>query len=70
MEVVSAARKITGFPIPYTKAPRREGDPAVLVADSSKAGKVLGWKPVHNSMESIINTAWKWHKSNPTGYGK
>ncbi len=70
MEVVEAARKVTGFPIPYTKAPRREGDPAVLVADSSKAGKVLGWKPVHTSMESIINTAWKWHKSNPKGYGK
>lgn len=70
MEVVEAARKVTGFSIPYIKAPRREGDPAVLVADSSKAGKVLGWKPVHTSMESIINTAWKWHKSNPKGYGK
>lgn len=70
MDVVEAARKVTGFPIPYTKAPRREGDPAVLVADSSKAGKVLKWKPVHASMESIINTAWKWHISNPKGYKK
>ncbi len=69
-EVVEAARKVTGLPISYSDAPRRNGDPAVLVADSSKAGKVLGWKPEHTSMESIIESAWKWHKSHPKGYGK
>lgn len=69
-EVVEAARKVTGFPVVYEEAPRRAGDPPVLVADSAKAKKILGWKPVYISIESIIESAWKWHKSHPEGYGK
>nr|MBK5234934.1 UDP-glucose 4-epimerase GalE [Clostridium sp.] len=51
-------------------APRRAGDPAVLIASSVKAKQVLGWKPKYDSLETIIETAWKWHMENPTGYEK
>jgi UDP-glucose 4-epimerase len=66
--VIEACRKITGHPIPTTIEARRAGDPAELVADSSLAQKVLGWKPVYTEIESIVATAWKWHSSHPHGY--
>ena len=66
--VIETARKITGHPIPATEAERRAGDPARLVASSGKAKKVLGWKPVHDSLEEIIASAWRWHKNHPDGY--
>ena len=44
------------------------GDPAVLVGSSQKAVRELGWKPHFTDLETIIETAWNWHKSNPRGY--
>ena len=67
-EVIETARKITGHPIPATETSRRAGDPARLVASSEKAKSVLGWKPVHDSLEEIIASAWNWHKNHPNGY--
>lgn len=67
-EVIETARKITGHPIPATESSRRAGDPARLVASSEKAKSVLGWKPVHDSLEEIIASAWNWHKNHPNGY--
>ena len=67
-EVIETARKVTGHPIPATETPRRAGDPARLVASSEKAKSVLGWKPVHDSLEEIIASAWNWHKNHPNGY--
>lgn len=67
-EVVEVARKVTGHPIPAEVAPRRAGDPAVLVASSQKAIDTLGWKPQHARLEEIIESAWKWHSINPNGY--
>lgn len=67
-EVIETARKVTGHPIPATETSRRAGDPARLVASSEKAKSVLGWKPVHNSLEEIIASAWNWHKNHPNGY--
>lgn len=67
-EVIETARKVTGHPIPATETPRRAGDPARLVASSEKARKILGWKPVHDSLEEIIASAWNWHKNHPNGY--
>lgn len=58
-EVIESAKKITGKPIKVEYAPRRAGDPAVLVADSEKAQKVLGWKISYN-LDKIISTAWEW----------
>lgn len=69
MEMINAARKVTGHPIPAQLGERRPGDPAKLVADSSKAQRVLNWKPEIVRMEDIIATAWKWHSSHPNGYG-
>ena len=68
MEMITAARKVTGHPIPAQVGTRRPGDPAKLVADSSKAQEILKWKPEITRMEDIIATAWKWHSSHPNGY--
>ncbi len=69
-EVVEVARKVTGHPIPAKVSPRRAGDPAQLVASSEKAKSVLGWKPQYADLETIVQSAWNWHKSHPNGYGK
>ena len=65
-EVVAAVEKITGQKVPYTMGPRRDGDPAQLVADSSKLRQTLGWQPKFNTLESIIESAWVFEKQNLT----
>ena len=65
-EVIAAAQHITGQPIGYTMAPRRSGDPAVLVASSEKARRELGWEPAHTTLDTIISSAWRWHQA--TGF--
>ena len=67
-EVIDKARKVTGHPIPAIETPKRAGDPARLVASSEKAKKILGWNPVHDSLEEIISDAWNWHKNHPDGF--
>lgn len=69
-EVIETARKVTGHAIPAQVTPRRAGDPAQLVASSEKAKTILGWKPQYDDLETIIQSAWKWHESHPNGYGK
>jgi UDP-glucose 4-epimerase len=68
-QVVEAARKVTGHPIPVVERPRRPGDPPKLVGDSTKIRKVLGWKRRYDSIEAIIESAWRWHRAHPAGYG-
>ena len=67
-EVVETARRVTGHPIPVRRVPRREGDPAVLVASASKVKEDLGWEPRFPDLESIIESAWRWHQAHPNGY--
>ena len=67
-EVVETARKVTGHPISAKEEPRRAGDPSMLIASSAKAREVLGWNPQYADLETIIGTAWNWHKSHPNGY--
>lgn len=67
-QVIEAARRITGQAIPAVEAARRPGDPAVLVAASEKCKRELGWRPQHADLESIIASAWEWHRRNPNGY--
>ena len=67
-EVVDVARAVTGHPIPAEIGPRRPGDPARLVASSEKAKTVLGWDPQYADLNTIISTAWQWHKNHPNGY--
>jgi UDP-glucose 4-epimerase len=68
-EVIEACRRVTGHEIPELIAARRPGDPPELVADSSKAQELLDWKPEFTTIESIVETAWKWHRTHPGGYG-
>jgi len=68
LQVIEACRKVTGHPIPAIFAERRPGDPACLIADSSLAQKTLGWTPKYVAIDSIVETAWNWHKAHPRGY--
>ncbi len=61
-EVIEAARKVTGHPIPAEMKPRRPGDPARLVASSEQAKQVLGWTPKRADLETILRDAWAWHQ--------
>ena len=69
-EVIDVARRVTSHEIPAKLEERRSGDPAVLIASSDKARKVLGWKPQYDSLERIIEDTWRWHKNNRDGYKK
>ncbi|NJO04157.1 MAG: UDP-glucose 4-epimerase GalE [Chloroflexaceae bacterium] len=68
MEVIEAARRATGHPIPHIIGPRRAGDPAVLVASSESIQRELGWKPRYPDIDAIVQSAWAWHRTHPHGY--
>lgn len=69
-EVIETAREVTGHPIPAEIAPRRAGDPAILIASSEKAINELGWKPKYADLHTMIESAWNWFQKNPNGYEK
>ncbi|MCM1122219.1 MAG: UDP-glucose 4-epimerase GalE [Eubacterium sp.] len=62
LEVVEAAKKVTGKNFKVTLTDRRGGDPAKLVGSSRKAQEILGWKPVYGEIDTIMEHAWKWHE--------
>lgn len=68
-EVIDACRRVTGRKIDVLQKPRRPGDPARLIASSEKIQRELGWKPQFQSLDAIIEGAWKWHQKFPRGYG-
>jgi UDP-glucose 4-epimerase len=67
-EVIAACRKITGRKIDIVEKPRRPGDPPRLIASSEKIKRDLGWQPQFESLDAIIESAWKWHQKFPHGY--
>jgi UDP-glucose-4-epimerase GalE len=67
-EVIDTVERVTGRKVPWTLAPRREGDPAVLYAAAQKAQRELHWTPRFPDLESIVRTAWNWHQARPHGY--
>ncbi|HYY13270.1 MAG TPA: UDP-glucose 4-epimerase GalE, partial [Chthoniobacterales bacterium] len=67
-EVIDCCRKITGCKIEIMEKPRRPGDPPRLIASSDKIKRELGWKPRFQSLEAIVESAWKWHQKFPRGY--
>ena len=67
-EVIDCCRKITGHKIDIVEKPRRPGDPPRLIASSEKIKRELGWKPQFQSLDAIIESAWKWHQKFPRGY--
>ncbi|HLX73282.1 MAG TPA: UDP-glucose 4-epimerase GalE [Terriglobales bacterium] len=69
-QVVEVARQVTGHAIPAKDAPRRPGDPAVLVASSEKIRRELGWQRRYPELEQIVASAWEWRRGHPDGYEK
>ncbi len=67
LEVIEAARKVTGHPIPAKVEAPREGDPPKLVADPRKAHKILGWKPTMSDLATILRSQWEWRQKHPHG---
>jgi UDP-glucose 4-epimerase len=67
-EVIDACRRITGRKVETMEKPRRPGDPPRLIASSDKIKKELGWRPQFQSLDAIIESAWKWHQKFPRGY--
>ena len=61
LDVIESCQRVVGERINYDFEPRREGDPAKLVSDATKAIRILGWKPDFSNLDSIIRTAWLWH---------
>ncbi|HSG28027.1 MAG TPA: NAD-dependent epimerase/dehydratase family protein, partial [Candidatus Krumholzibacterium sp.] len=68
LEVIGAAAEVTGREVPFSRGPRRPGDPAVLVASSARAESVLGWKREYPGIETIIRDAHLWRERYPRGY--
>ncbi|HZW27140.1 MAG TPA: UDP-glucose 4-epimerase GalE [Trueperaceae bacterium] len=67
-QVIEVCRAVTGADLRVTEAPRRAGDPPVLVADAAKAAARLGWRPRRPALEEIVASAWAWHSAHPDGY--
>jgi UDP-glucose 4-epimerase len=68
-EVIDMVEKVVGKPIARSEGARRAGDPAVLVASSHRIMKELGWQPKYHDLETIVQTAWDWHRRHPQGFG-
>ena len=76
LELVSKFEEISGVPIKFKYSPRRDGDLAAFWANSSKSSEKISWKPTRNiwkptrNIKKICEDTWRWHKLNPTGYGR
>ena len=69
-QMVEAVELTTDRELPVAYGPRRAGDPPALVADSSTARRVLGWDPVHSTLDQMIGSHWDWVREHPNGYAK
>lgn len=67
-EVIRVSEEVSGERIPVVEGPRRPGDPPVLVAQAEKVQRELGWRPRYTDLRSIVETAWNWHRTHPSGY--
>jgi len=67
-EVIETVKRVSGKKFKVVETDRRPGDPAVLTSDASKARTELGWTPEKPGLETMVETAWKWHTSHPDGY--
>jgi UDP-glucose-4-epimerase GalE len=67
-EVIRMAEEVSGKKITVKEAPRRPGDPPVLVAAAEKVHQELGWRPAYTELRAIMETAWNWHRKHPKGY--
>ncbi len=69
LQVVDACRQVSGHEIPVEIGLRRPGDPAELIADATRARKELGWQPEFTDIRATVETAWRWHRDHPNGFG-
>ncbi len=67
-QIVDAVERVTGRELPVSHASRRAGDPAALIADSTRARDLLGWEPAHSTLDEMIGSAWEWFQRHPNGY--
>ena len=67
-QLLDSVRRVSGRAVPHVMGPRREGDPARLVASSVRARAELGWTPRLHQLDTIVETAWRWHERHPHGY--
>ena len=67
-QIVDAVERVTGRTLNVAYGERRPGDPPALIADTAKARELLGWNPVHSTMEDMIGSAWAWMQKHPDGY--
>ncbi len=70
LEVIRSVERVTGASVQFEIGPKRAGDPPVLVGSSERIGRDLGWRPRHASIDTIVETAWRWHSSHPEGYDR
>ncbi|MGE4632968.1 MAG: UDP-glucose 4-epimerase GalE [Planctomycetota bacterium] len=68
-EMVDLVKATTDVDFHIEEQGRRDGDPPVLLASNEKAGSLLGWNPQHSDLSFIVETAWRWHRTHPSGYG-
>lgn len=68
LEVLATAREVSGHDIPANEVGARHGDPAMLVAASTRAREELGWSPQRSDLRTILEDAWRWHRTHPRGY--
>jgi len=69
-DILNSVERVTGRGVPYTAAPRRDGDPPALYSDSKRARTELGWAPQFEDVDTIVESAWKWRDRHPQGYPK
>lgn len=69
-QVIDVVRQVSQRDFKVIEGQRRPGDPGVLVASSQRIKQELGWNPQYGDIESIVKTAWEWHKNHPRGYGR
>ena len=69
-EVIATVEEVTGLKVPVKEGPRRAGDPPALVADADRIRRDLGWAPKYDNLKAIVETAWRWHKAHPDGFGR
>ena len=62
LQVIESVRRVTGRPVDVVECPKRDGDPAVLVASSEKIKQELGWAPQYGDLDAIVASAWEWHQ--------
>jgi UDP-glucose 4-epimerase len=67
MEVLRATEEVTGMKVPYEMSPRREGDPAELVADAAKLRRTLNWRPERSDLDAILRDAWEFFRTQHVG---